>query len=370
MAWLWYGVLAADRLLRRVPSLIQVWLVEYFLVVPLAFFIGKLVDIRGAYGCPGTDETLDGTLWGCLGLSCVCGFFFMKNLIAPRFSAETWTPRVSTGLEVGDVELVVANRLATVTYPFLSSHPSYALLLLPTSWLPLMMIWATENQGCSTLYWKASGIAGLWIIAAMVVLRLICWYGLHCGQEALKEFAAEMRGVSVARLGWEMAWKPTLVLVTLMHLIVCVPIGIMFWQEHRTIAALPPVAVEMAEDAPPPHVFGSDTPRRWLRVEGRIIGDPVFWPATGENRGGNNYRGAAVLVALDAGGEALLLAESMGVGDLIGDIQEANATGRISSTGSLANGFSEDQVQYYGFTEDDFPPPREQGRVLLIHGYP
>lgn len=64
LRFLWQRVLAFDRIGSRIPQLIQIWLVELFFVMPLAFFIGKVIDIRGAFGVPGTGESLDRVFWG------------------------------------------------------------------------------------------------------------------------------------------------------------------------------------------------------------------------------------------------------------------------------------------------------------------
>lgn len=370
LRFLWRSVLVADRLLRMVPSLVQVWLVEFFFVIPLAFFIGKVIDIRGAWGYPGTGESLDAAMWGTLVVSLAAGFFFVKNLIFPRVKGVEWTPTHASGPIIGGVGLVVSNPRATVEYPFLSSHPAYSLLLLITFWIPFVMVAMTENQGGNTLYFRATGAAGLWILAGMAVARFVAWYVFGLGRTNWRAWAAE-HSVSTWRLGWEMAWRPTLVLVTLMHAIVWIPMGIMFWNEYRTIRALPLASVAMGKDAPDPYVFDSGTPRLWCRVEGKVIGEPVWWPATGENRGGDNYRGMGVQVALDTGGEVLLLAESLSVPDLIGDLKKAEKNGgRIAACGYMTNAIGDNQTKYYGFRLADFPPPDPAGRVLITHGYP
>ena len=64
LRFIWQRVLAFDRVGSRIPQLVQIWLVEMFFALPLAFFIGKSIDIRGAFGVPGTGEKLDGTFWG------------------------------------------------------------------------------------------------------------------------------------------------------------------------------------------------------------------------------------------------------------------------------------------------------------------
>ena len=52
LRFIWQRVLAFDRVGSRIPQLVQIWLVEMFFALPLAFFIGKSIDIRGAFGVP------------------------------------------------------------------------------------------------------------------------------------------------------------------------------------------------------------------------------------------------------------------------------------------------------------------------------
>jgi len=73
LRFIWRGVLAFDRIGSRIPQLIQIWLIELFFALPLAFFIAKLIDIRGAFGVPGTGESLAGVFWGALMVSLACG---------------------------------------------------------------------------------------------------------------------------------------------------------------------------------------------------------------------------------------------------------------------------------------------------------
>lgn len=366
---LYRSIVYIDKLGRNIPSLVQVWLVEFIMIVLLAFFVGKLIDIRGWGSVPGTGESLDWTMWVSLLIVLACAFFFVRNLIFPRVRMETWTPMTHTGLHVGDFELLVATPKATVEYPFLTSHPSYVLLLLVTMWIPIIMVWMTADLGGNVLYWRMSGFAGLIIIAFMAVARFTAWYVFKLGQAPLRDWSIDS-GLSVRRLGWETSWKPTVVLVALMYAIVGIPMAVMFWNEHRTIAKLPLATAAMYETAPAPYVFGSGTPRQWVRVEGTLVGKPLLWPA-GENRGGNNYRGGGVRVALDAGGEALVLAESMSMGDLNGDLKTAAASdGRFKCSGYVVNSLSDSQTKYYGIDLRYFPDPPDDGRVLVIHGYP
>ncbi|MBX9641855.1 MAG: hypothetical protein K2X97_19680, partial [Mycobacteriaceae bacterium] len=91
LRFLWRRVLAFDRIGSRIPQLIQVWLLELFFVMPLTFFIGKVIDIRGAFGVPGTGERLGGVFWGALLVSLIFGFLFVRSLVRPRVVQGSWT---------------------------------------------------------------------------------------------------------------------------------------------------------------------------------------------------------------------------------------------------------------------------------------
>lgn len=346
---LWRRVLAFDRIGVRIPQLIQIWLIELFFALPLAFFVAKIVDIRGGFGVPGTGGSVPGVFWGALAVSLVCGFFFCRSLIRPRVVHGSWTPMV--GVDVGDYRVVAGNRQWTAHYDYLTSHPSYALLLLLTAPIPAVMVMATTNHGDSTFYWRVAGVAGLVILALMALARVLAWYVFRFGRRELDQ-------TSQPRLGWEIAWKPVLMLVVLMYAIVAIPLGWMWWQEKRTVAALPVITT-----ADVTHVG------EYRRVQGELASEPVYWAPRGTGRGGNNYAGAGVLVDLPSGGEALLLAESMSVPDFVGAMRDV-ADGEVRTQGRVIDAISADQEKYYGFDESDFGEPSPQGRVLVLLSYP
>ena len=66
-----------------------------------------------------------------------------------------------------------------------------------------------------------------------------------------------------------------------------------------------------------------------------------------------------------------MLAESLSVSDLLGDLDDAEDTNddRIESVGRTVADITEDERRYYGFDLGDFPPPDPGGRVLL-RSYP
>lgn len=355
LRFIWRGVLAFDRIGSRIPQLLQMWLVELFFALPLTFFLAKAIDIRGAFGVPGTGESMPGVFWGALAIALVAGFFFFRGLVRPRVVQGSWTPMISA--DVGDFTVVAGNRSWTAHYVYLTSHPSYTLLLLLTAPIPAVMVLATENNGDSTFYFRVAGFVGLIVLACMAVARLSAWYLFRFGRSALDAQTAAA-GVSQRKLGWEIAWKPVLMLMVMIYATVAIPLGWMFWQEKRTIDALPVVAA------------GDDSAAgEYRRVEGRLAGEPVYWAPNGTGRGGNNFAGAGVLVDIPTGGEVLLLAESLSVPDFVGVMKDVRDR-TVRAQGKVIDGITEDQVEYYGFDLDDFPEPPADGRVMVLLSYP
>ncbi|CDO86274.1 hypothetical protein AWC29_08390 [Mycobacterium triplex] len=355
LRFIWQRVLAFDRVGSRIPQLIQIWLAELFFVMPLTFFIGKVIDIHGGFGVPGTGERLDGVFWGALVISVIFGLFFVRSLVKPRVVEGSWTPTVHA--DIGGMTVYGGNRAWTVTYPYLTSHPSYALLLLITAPIPAVMVAATTNHGDSTFYFRVCGIVGLIILGCMALARILAWYVFRLGRRQLD---ARLEGLPISqrRLGWEIAWKPVLVLLVLMYAIVCIPLGVMWFNEQRTIAALPVVTVADA-----------DHPGEYRRVKGTVASEPVYWAPRGTGRGGNNYAGAGVLVTLASGGEALLLAESLSVPDFKGMMAGVH-NGRLTASGKVIDAISNGQREYYGFDVSAFPEAPAAGRVMLLLSQP
>ena len=258
------------------------------------------------------------------------------------------------------VTIYGGNRAWTTHYDYLTSHPSYSLLLLLTAPIPLTMVLMTINHGDSTFYWRVAGIVGLIILAVMALARVLAWYVFRFGRRQVDHQAAAhgMSQLSQRRLGWEIAWKPILMLMVMVYAIVCIPLGWMFWQQDRTIAALPVVTVDDTEYV-----------GEYRRVEGSVASEPVYWAPRGTGRGGNNFSGAGVLVDLPSGGEALLLAESLSVPDFVGVMDDV-ANGEIKTHGKVLDYITEDQEEYYGFDENSFPDPSSDGRVMLLLSYP
>lgn len=356
LRFIWRGVLAFDRIGSRIPQLVQMWLVELFFMMPVTFFISAIIDSRGAFGVPGTGDALDGGDWAALIAGLVFGFFFVKSLIKPRVVSSTWTPMVHA--DIGGAEVFGGNRAWSARFDYLTSHPSYILLSLLTVPIPVVMLWATENQGGNSFYFRVAGIVGLCVLGTMAVARLLSWYVFRLGRRQLAVQAEGMQ-MSEARLSWELAWKPLLMLVLMIYAIGGIPIAYMWWDELRTIDRLPVVTAEDAD--------GHDG--EYFRVHGQIVGDPVYWAPRGTGRGGDNYAGAGVLVDLETGGDALLLAEALSVPDLVGVLERADG-GELKSHGRVIESVTENQQTYYGFDLGDFGEPPAAGRVIVLLEYP
>ncbi|WP_253851713.1 hypothetical protein [Mycobacterium sp. 1423905.2] len=90
VGFIWRRVLAFDRLGACIPQLIQVWLLELFFGLPLTFFIGKIIDVHGAFGVPGTGGPIGGVFWGALVVAVVFGAWFVRSLVTPRVVSGSW----------------------------------------------------------------------------------------------------------------------------------------------------------------------------------------------------------------------------------------------------------------------------------------
>jgi hypothetical protein len=357
LRFIWRGVLAFDRIGKRMPQLVQMWLIELFFAMPLAFFIAHVIDVRGAFGVPGSGEPFDGLFWaGVLAVSLVCGFFWFRSILKPRIRHGSWTP-VFSG-DGGGGTVFMANPLAKVEYNYLTSHPSYVLLLFLTAPIPVVMVWMTADRGDSTFYFRVAGYVGLIILVLMAVARLLSWYVFRLGRSDIA-VRAESIDMSEGRLGWELAWKPMLMLMVMIYGIGGGLIGYMWWDELRKVDKLPVVTVADSVDAVD----------QYRRVEGDLATDPVYWAPRGTGRGGNNYSGAGVLVDIPSGGEALLLAESLSVPDFVGVMKDVK-NGEIHTHGRVIDVITETQEEYYGFDENDFPDPSSDGRVMVLLEYP
>lgn len=354
LRWIWKGVLAFDRIGSRWPQFVQIMLVDFAIAFCLGAVVAQIVDLYGGWGCPPATDTsgFDSTYWAALGIGLFFLFFYVRGVFWPRVVEGSWTPMIKTPLGIGGVNVALPNPMWTAHYEYLTSHPSYALLSLPTASIFYVMVLAASDYGCSVFYQLAFGWSGLAVLGVLALGRVVAWYVLRLRRDRIEN---DFNGpVGAARAGWEIAWKPVIMLVLVMHAIVLIPVGIMFWQQGRANAALP---LAVAADAP--------LVDQYRRVEGTLEGELVLWPPEGMGRGNNQYYGGGVLVALDGGGEALLLATSATLSDLRAAIRDAK-NGRIESIGRImGDEITESLATYSHMTEADFPPRDPEGRVLI-----
>ncbi|MET3961630.1 hypothetical protein ABIE44_001564 [Marmoricola sp. OAE513] len=171
------------------------------------------------------------------------------------------------------------------------------------------------------------------------------------------QHAADAMGFSVRRMGWEIAWKPIVMLMVMIYGIGAGSVGYLWWQELRTIDNLPIAAM-------------SSKSGTFVKVDGTVMNEPVYWPIGGEGRGHNNYSGAGVAVRMDDGSQVLLLAESLSVPDFKGDLDGLRVGDRVHAHGEVLKEVTGKQVEYYGWDAGDLPPAPDDGWILVRHSYP
>ena len=213
----WRSFLALDRLLRRVPSIIEIWFFEFLFLMALGLGFGRLLDGLGAGGCPPAAGSVDGTAFGIVGFGALMGWPVLGRILRPRVQEVTWTPVFVAHNIAGLSHVPVPMTQATVTYQILSSHPSYGFVNLLTLPLPIVMLMGAQDTGCSLNHFRIGGIVVLALMALLVGLRLVTWYGLRLGRDRIE--ATLPLGWTASRLDWELGWKP---LVSMMGLMIAV----------------------------------------------------------------------------------------------------------------------------------------------------
>ena len=134
------------------------------------------------------------------------------------FVGTTW-PRL---IVFSPVPLPVPQTRATVEYQVLSSHPSYAFVNLLT--LPIPLVGLLARDSCATSFFPLFGIVILVLMAALIILRLISWYGLRLGRDEIERNAPA--GMTPAEAEWALAWQPVLAMLGLIFGSVAVVFGI------------------------------------------------------------------------------------------------------------------------------------------------
>jgi hypothetical protein len=226
MAFL-HGIFALDRLLRRVPSIIEIWFLEFLTIIPLALALGSWLDGAGALGCPPAGFGVDGSSIGIALFGLGAGFFALRRIFRPKILKVEWTP-VHTVKGVLAVPLPVPQRAARVEYEVLSNHPSYGFVHLLTLPIPLVGLLATDS--CATSFFPLFGLAGTVLIALLIILRLVSWYGLRRGRDEIGRNAPP--GMTAGQLEWVLAWQPMISMVVLVGLCIGLPLLVVWLRVH------------------------------------------------------------------------------------------------------------------------------------------
>jgi hypothetical protein len=208
------ALFALDRLLQRVPSIIEIWFFEFLFLMATGLGVGRLLDGLGVGGCPAVPGSVDGTAFGIIGFGLLMGWPVMLRILRPKVKEVQWTPVFIAHDVAGISHVPVPMERGTVTYHVLSSHPSYALVNLLTLPIPVVMLMGAADYGCSLSHFRLSGFVILALMALLVALRLVGWYALRLGRERIG--AAAPPGWTQSRLGWELGWKPLLGMLGLM----------------------------------------------------------------------------------------------------------------------------------------------------------
>lgn len=220
------GIFALDRLLRRVPSIIEVWFLEFLAIIPLALAIGSWMDRLGLRGCPPAGFGVDGSSVGIAIFGLIAAFFAVRRILRPKIAKVEWTP-VHTLTTALPVPIPVPQRSARVEYDVLSSHPSYGFVHLLTLPIPAVALLATES--CATSFFPLFGAVGICLIAALIILRLVSWYVLRLGRDAIERKAPE--GMTAGQVEWALAWQPMISMVVLVGLCIAIPLGIVLLRD-------------------------------------------------------------------------------------------------------------------------------------------
>jgi hypothetical protein len=217
------GIFALDRLLRRVPSIIEVWFLEFLTILPLALALGSWLDRAGLRGCPPAGFGIDGSSIGIALFGFVMGFFAVRRILKPKIAKVRWTP-VHTVKGALPVPVPVPQRAATVEYEVLSSHPSYGFVHLLTLPIPAVGLLATDS--CATSFFPLFGLVGVGLIAALIILRIVSWYVLRRGRDEIARSLPQ--GMTAGQAEWALAWQPMISMVVLISLCIGIPLFIVW----------------------------------------------------------------------------------------------------------------------------------------------
>jgi hypothetical protein len=166
------------RHFKRIPSLVQLLLIELIAILCLAATAARLIAGRGALGCAPSGVRFDLVAFGSLMVGLAAGGYVLQRIFWPRDLDQA----VRTVLNVGPVA-VMNPLLGETRYRFSSTHPAYALFELSTA-LPLYVIYRMGQlppayAGCGAVFPYYFGRIALALALLFPVVRLVSWYVLR-----------------------------------------------------------------------------------------------------------------------------------------------------------------------------------------------
>jgi hypothetical protein len=148
----------------RVASLIKIGVFESVAVFFLGGAFGVWLQSHGGFGCPSSGEPLDSYFFGELALGSLAWIWLIRRILWPKVIAET---------------LIFKTLAPSVTYPFLSTHPSYVFVdLIPLALAAVLYYISAGEEDCTFLFERASHSAWLVLAAGIPILRLFSWHVL------------------------------------------------------------------------------------------------------------------------------------------------------------------------------------------------
>jgi hypothetical protein len=166
------------RYLKRIPSLMQLLVIEFIAVLCLAATAARLISGRGALGCGPSGVRFDLVAFGSLMVGLAAGGYVLQRIFWPRELDQS----VRTVLNVGPVA-IMNPMLGEMHYRFSSTHPAYALVELSSA-LPLYLIYRMGQlppayAGCGAVFPYYFGRIALALVLLFPAVRLLSWYVLR-----------------------------------------------------------------------------------------------------------------------------------------------------------------------------------------------
>ena len=85
----WRAFLALDRLLQRVPRIVEIWFFEFLFLMAMGLGAGRLLDGLGTGGCPPVKASVDGTAFGIIAFGLLMSWPVLTRILKPRVKEVT-----------------------------------------------------------------------------------------------------------------------------------------------------------------------------------------------------------------------------------------------------------------------------------------